>query len=221
MLCWQLNNYILPTTKELMYWLYGTYLCESRVCKMRSEAMYSAWSIVWKRIWTIYMKTYGQIGNFGYNISCRLLVDLGSRPNVQDYNTDTITQFVIYILWISSFQLPCAWHQHVLNDKPATPCYCTIPRVTFNTLRPGQNGRHFADDIFKCIFFNENVWIPIKISLKFVSKRPINNNPALVQIMAWRRPGDKPLSEPMMVSLTTHICVTRPQWVNICYTQSG
>ena len=32
--------------------------------------------------------------------------------------------------------------------------------------------------------------------------------------MAWRRPGDKPLSEPMMVSLPTHICVTRPQWVN-------
>ena len=31
--------------------------------------------------------------------------------------------------------------------------------------------------------------------------------------MAWRRPGDKPLSKPMMVSLPTHICVTRPQWV--------
>ena len=42
----------------------------------------------------------------------------------------------------------------------------------------------------------------------------INNIPALVQIMAWRRPGDKPLSEPMMVSLATHICVTRPQWFN-------
>ena len=84
----------------------------------------------------------------------------------------------------------------------------------FNTLRPRQNGRHFADDIFKCIFLNENVWIPIKISLKFVPKRRINNIPGLVQIMAWRRPGDKPLSEPMLVSLTTHICVTRPQWVN-------
>ena len=36
----------------------------------------------------------------------------------------------------------------------------------------------------------------------------------LGQIMAWRRPGDKPLSEPMMVSLLTHICVTWPQWVN-------
>ena len=50
--------------------------------------------------------------------------------------------------------------------------------------------------------------------MKFVPKGPINIIPALVQIMAWRRPGDKPLSEPMMVSLTTHICVTRPQWVN-------
>ena len=34
--------------------------------------------------------------------------------------------------------------------------------------------------------------------------------------MAWRRPGDKPLSEPMMVSLLTHVCVARPQWVKQC-----
>ena len=85
---------------------------------------------------------------------------------------------------------------------------------TFNTLKPRQNGRHFADDIFKCIFLNENVWISIEISLNFVPKGPINNIPALVQIMAWRRPGDKPLSEAMMVNLPTHICVTWPQWVN-------
>ena len=32
-------------------------------------------------------------------------------------------------------------------------------------------------------------------------------------IMAWRRPRDKPLSEPMMVYLLMHICVTRPQWL--------
>ena len=83
-----------------------------------------------------------------------------------------------------------------------------------NSLRPRPNRRHFADDIFKWIFFNENIWILNKISLKFVLRGPINNIPALVQIMAWRRPGDKPLSEPMMVSLLTHICVTRPQWVN-------
>ena len=64
-------------------------------------------------------------------------------------------------------------------------------------------------------FFNENVWIRIKISLKFVPKGQINHIPALVQTMTRRRPGDKPLSEPMMVSLLTHICVFRPQWVNL------
>ena len=90
-------------------------------------------------------------------------------------------------------------------------------RTHFNTLRPRQNGRHLPDDIFKCIFMNENVWISLKISLKFVPKVPINNIPALVLIMAWCRPGDKPLSEPMMVSLPMHICVTWPQWVTISW----
>ena len=92
-------------------------------------------------------------------------------------------------------------HPHV-NDK------C-------NTLKPKQNGHHFPDNIFKCIFLNWNIWISIEISLKFVLKGPINNIPSLVQMMAWCRSGNKPLSEPMMVSLLTHICVTRPQWVNI------
>ena len=68
------------------------------------------------------------------------------------------------------------------------------------------------------LFLNENIWISLKISLKFVPKVPINNISSLVQIMAWCRPGDKPLSEPMMVSLLTHICVTRPQWVKISAT---
>ena len=67
-----------------------------------------------------------------------------------------------------------------------------------NTLRPRQNGRHFPENVFKYIFLNENIWIPIKIPLKFVPKGPINNIPELVQIMALRRPGDKPLSDPMM-----------------------
>ena len=57
-------------------------------------------------------------------------------------------------------------------------------------------------------------WKLIDISLKFVPKGPVDNIPALVQIMAWRRPGDKSLSEPMVVCSPTHICVTRPQWVN-------
>ena len=45
----------------------------------------------------------------------------------------------------------------------------------------------------------------VLVVFDYVSKDPINNIPALVQIMAWRRSGDKPLSEPVMVSLLTHI----------------
>ena len=97
------------------------------------------------------------------------------------------------------YHIICMWQGY----SQRLDCY-------FNTLRPGQNGCIFADDIFKRIFFNENVWISITISLKFV---PINNIPELVQIMAWRRPGDKPLFEPMLVGSVTHICVTRPQRV--------
>ena len=87
----------------------------------------------------------------------------------------------------------------------------------FNTLRLRQNGRHFPDNIFKVIFIYQSFCILIKISLKFIPQSPINNIPALVQIMAWRRQGDKPLSESMMVSLLTHISITRPQWVKYTY----
>ena len=93
--------------------------------------------------------------------------------------------------------------------------------MSVNTLRPRQNGRHFPDNIFNCICLNENVRISLEISPKFVPRHLINNTPALVQIMAWRRPGDKPLSEPMVVSLLTHICVTRPQWVKTAQTTAN
>ena len=67
---------------------------------------------------------------------------------------------------------------------------------------PSHDGHQFNDGILKCIFLNENVKTSILISLQFVLKCPINNIPALVQIMAWRRPGDKPLFGPMMASFT-------------------
>ena len=90
-----------------------------------------------------------------------------------------------------------------------------IDFMIINILRLRKNGRHFTDAIFKCIFLNENVWVHIGFSLKFVPNGPINNIPALVQIMAWRCPGDKPLSDPLMVSLPMHVCITWPQGVSI------
>ena len=101
--------------------------------------------------------------------------------------------FNLELLW-------SAWSVRVLYIKYANSSlefYAVVRRHSIvNTLRPKQNGRHFPDDIFKCIFFYENVWISIKISLKFVPGGPNNNFPALVLIMAWHRPG-----------------VTRLQWV--------
>ena len=102
---------------------------------------------------------------------------------------------------------------YILIPMPARWRWLMITFITLiNTLRPKYNGRHFPDDILKWIFVNENVWTSIRISLKFVPRGPISNISALVQIMAWRRQGDKPLSELIIVRLLAHICVTRPQW---------
>ena len=89
------------------------------------------------------------------------------------------------------------------------------PMQMFHTLRLWQNRHHFANDIWKNILLNENVWLPIKISMTINLKGPINNIPALVQIMIWGRQGDKPLSKLMIIILLMHICVTRPQWVRV------
>ena len=59
-----------------------------------------------------------------------------------------------------------------------------------------------TDDIFKCIFLNENDNVRIQISLKLVPRGPIDNKPALFQVMVWRRTGDNPVPEPMMTQFT-------------------
>ena len=67
-----------------------------------------------------------------------------------------------------------------------------------------------ADNIFKCIFINEKFGILISISLMFVANGPINNKSALVQVMAWRRTGDKPLPEPVLTQISN--AYIRHQW---------
>ena len=127
------------------------------------------------------------------NNTARFLTDIGS-------NKAWIRRWISSYILVKQFDIithPCP----NFNDS------------LVNTLRSRQDGRYFADDIFKCIFFNENGCILINFSLKYVRKGSIDNNPPLVQIMAWRRSGAKSLSEPMMIILPTHICVTRPQWV--------
>ena len=76
---------------------------------------------------------------------------------------------------------------NIIKQVPASrgqkPSASLVRDQQLNTFRQRQNGHHFADLIFKFIFFNENLVIFIKISLKFVPKGSINVNPALVLIL--------------------------------------
>ena len=82
---------------------------------------------------------------------------------------------------------------------------------------PEQNGGHFANNIFNCIFVNEYACILIEISLLSVSNGTIDNPSVLVYIMAWCYTGDKPLYDPMLTwDLWVMPCtMTRPQNVNL------
>ena len=70
-----------------------------------------------------------------------------------------------------------------------------------------------ADEILKYIFPNGMCDLDV-MSQKFILKDSIKNIPELAQFMAWSRLVDKPVSEPKMIIWLTHICVTRPKWVD-------
>ena len=110
----------------------------------------------------------------------------------------------IYTLWSSQhYGLGC--HAPMLGIRLLNLFLFTVYMLTWwlvSYFSPRQNGRHFADNSLKRIFMNDNFYIPIQISLKFVPKCPIDNVAALVQVMAWYRTGDKPLPETMLTQFT-------------------
>ena len=81
------------------------------------------------------------------------------------------------------------------------PCQVTA-REPLLTLLLDKMAAILADDLFKCIFLNKNDRFLLWISLTFVPRSPIDNKPALVEVMAWRRTGDKPLPQPMLTQFT-------------------
>ena len=130
----------------------------------------------------------------------------GLAPNGARTSADTVLATKL-----SMFSLSFFWLSNILCNI-ILPDDISHNTLNINTLGLRQNFCHVAHNIFKCIFVNENIWIWLEVSLKFVLKVQINNIPALVQIMAWCWPGAKPSSETMMVSLMLHIYVSRPQW---------
>ena len=118
---------------------------------------------------------------------------------------DRKTRFVLWLSLINLCMYVCFYRKYLL--LPVNGWHLT------------HWGRDKIAAIFQSTVSNGFSWMKMyEFRLKFVPKGPINNIPALVQIMAWRRPGAKPLSEPMMVRLLTHIWVTRPQWVKALQT---
>ena len=100
------------------------------------------------------------------------------------------TYINIYKTYFYSYHLPqvqhvallcfaLLWLKHSYGHITRFDIWHVATLLDINTLTPRQNGRHFPDDIFKCIFLNESAWISIEISLEFVPKGPINNIPAL------------------------------------------
>ena len=97
---------------------------------------------------------------------------------------------------VSLYRTSWGWVAHNLSRTGLS--------LDINSLSSRRNKRHFADDSFICIFLTENVLIALKFSPKLL---------ALVLIITWCRPIDKPLSEPMMIILQTHLCVTWLIWI--------
>ena len=123
-------------------------------------------------------------GQYIHEVPSSMLQDIKSQHTANMCPTKIIYQ---------SNSLPCfnwtilghywpRWRFHLASHT----CGCwwagglMITHRVYTTLRPRRNEQHFADDIFKRIFFNENGWISIKISLKFVRKGPINRRQAII-----------------------------------------
>ena len=143
--------------------------------------------------------THWPLGNLNKFQTCNFQTDFCENCEIAllwmslDFtdNQSTLVQVMAWCHKATSHYLSQCW----LRSLP--PYGVTRPQWV-NILRLRQHCRHFTDSVFKCIFFNENISILIQISLKFLSKGPVNKITSLDQIMAWHRPGAKWLSEPMM-----------------------
>ena len=125
----------------------------------------------------------------------------GQRKVLRDFLSENLDAGTFPgVSWISKeerlFRIP--WLHKAKRNW--TEDHGMLFKVSLNTLRRRQNGRHFTDNIYKCIFLNETLWILIKISLKFLPYGPVDKKSTLVQVMAWCWTGNKPLPQPVLTT---------------------
>ena len=115
------------------------------------------------------------------------------------YHVATVCHQVCCVYWAS---------QPILHGWVSLKCISkNLHRELLSHLGRDKNGRPFPYGIFKCIFLNENVYISIQFALKFFPRAH------LTIFQHWFRKSLGTVQAPMSVSLLTHKCVTRPQWV--------
>ena len=124
-------------------------------------------------------------------------------------SSSTAQQILLYSFPRRQNKSSLQWHK-MWDPSPPPPSTPSPHRIRTLT----HWGRDKMVAISQITFSNAFFLMKMYEFLLRFPKVPIYNIPALVQIMAWRRPGDKPLSEPMMVTLLMHSCITQPQWVN-------
>ena len=209
------NNDVIMTTMASkitsLTVVYSTFYSDADQRKHQSSASLAfVWGILRDR-WI--PRTNGQLRGKCFHLmtsSCKEYVSMyqprthsNSRPNHKIF----LTRGQQCIWFDTQLRSPDV---NVLPRDTLSILNCIVSRdlnVTVNILRSWQNGRHLPDEIFKCIFSNEHVWISIKISPRFAPKGPTDNIPSLVQILVWRRPGDMPLSESVVVNLLTQLAL--------------
>ena len=152
--------------------------------------------------WSCSRKPYGDIVTLlpdGINIK-------SLDPGISEWDSKNgIYNLVLLIgIFISPHDNALWWMPQDLTDDKSTlvqgMAWCR--QATSHYLSQCWSRPMSPNGVTRPQWVNLTVRIFIRISLKFVPKGPINNKSALVQIMAWCRSGDKPLSEPMMVYLT-------------------
>ena len=136
------------------------------------------------------------------------------NPNAKNCYQDLTVQY-----WVLIHKALFVWEDDPANDKGPSglPTY----RPVFDIACLTHWGRNEIDVILQTTFWNAFSWMKMyclwsKFLWSLFPRVPFKSISASGQIMACCRPGNKPLSQPMLRSLLTHTCVTRPQWVNGC-----
>ena len=158
---------------------------------------YFSLTILWQRHFAIsydktsYRRFNGHLTSFRMEMANKSSLETHCKSTFNGTDVFRFLEIMVMGMWTTNHN---CWLRNI-RDKIAT-----ISQVTFSNVISWKK-------IFE--FQLKYHWS------KSVPKGPTNNIPALVQMLAWRRPGDKPLSEPVVVSLLTHVCVTWPEWVQL------